>query len=165
MNFELSEDELAIRDLARSFARDICGPGAAERDRNEEFPTEQIKRAAEFGLMGLLVPEEYGGAELSNLALSLALIEINKVDASVGVTLSVHNSLASSCVDRWGTQEAKAEYLPKLASGQWLGAYALSEVSEDYIFLQANQGIHLSSQRGFGKHFGGLLETGSRDKA
>ena len=58
MNFELSEDELAIRDLARDFARDICGPGAADRDRNEEFPTEQIKRAAEFGLMGLLVPEE-----------------------------------------------------------------------------------------------------------
>ena len=86
MNFELSEEELAIRDLARDFARDICGPGAAERDRKEEFPTEQIRRAAEFGLMGLLVPEEYGGAALSNVALSLALIEINKVDASVGVT-------------------------------------------------------------------------------
>ena len=127
MDFELSEDERAIRDLARDFARDICGPGAAERDRNEEFPTEQIARAAEVGLMGMLVPEEYGGSDLSNLALSLALIEINKIDASIGVTLSVHNSLCCSCINEWATEDAKREYLPKLAAGEWLGAYALSE--------------------------------------
>ncbi len=127
MDFELSEDELAIRDLARDFARDVCGPGAAERDRTEEFPTEQMAKAAELGLMGMLVPEEYGGSDLSNLALSLALIEINKVDASIGVTLSVHNSLCCSCINEWATEDAKREYLPRLAAGEWLGAYALSE--------------------------------------
>jgi alkylation response protein AidB-like acyl-CoA dehydrogenase len=127
MDFRLSEDELAIQELARDFARNVCGPGAAERDKKEQFPVEQIRKAGELGLMGLLVPEEYGGVGLGNLALSLSLIEINRVDASVGVTLSVHNSLACSCINRWATEEAKREYLPKLASGEWLGAYALSE--------------------------------------
>jgi len=127
MNFELSEDELAIRDLARGFARDVCGPGAAGRDKREEFPVDQIRKAGELGLMGLLVPEAYGGVQLSNLALSLALIEINRVDASVGVTLSVHNSLCCSCVNHWGSEETKQKYLPRLASGEWLGGYALSE--------------------------------------
>ena len=95
MDFELNEDELAIQELARDYAVDVCGPGAAERDKKEEFPTGPIEKAAELGLMGVLIPEEYGGAGLTNLALSLALIEINKVDASTGVTLSVPNSLCA----------------------------------------------------------------------
>jgi alkylation response protein AidB-like acyl-CoA dehydrogenase len=127
MDFELSEDLAAIRDLARGFAKDVCGPGAAERDKKEEFPTEQIRKAGELGLMGLLIPEEYGGSALGNLALSLALIEINAVDASVGVTLSVHNSLCSSCINSWAAPEVKRRYLPRLATGELLGAYALSE--------------------------------------
>jgi len=127
MDFELSEDEEAIRTLARDFARDVCAPGAAERDRTESFPDEPVRKAAELGLLGLLVPEEYGGAGATNLALSLALVEINKADASVGVTVSVHNSLVCGCVAAWGSPELKARYLPSLASGQRLGAYALSE--------------------------------------
>jgi len=127
MDFQLTEDELAIQELARDYARDVCGPGVAARDKAEEFPAEQIGKAGELGLMGLLVPEEYGGAGLTNLALSLALVEINRVDASTGVTLSVHNSLCCSCINRWANEEAKQKYLPKLASGEWLGAYALSE--------------------------------------
>jgi alkylation response protein AidB-like acyl-CoA dehydrogenase len=127
MDFELSEDLAAIRDLARGFAKDVCGPGAAERDRKEEFPTAPVRKAGELGLMGLLVPEAYGGSGLGNLALSLALIEINAVDASVGVTLSVHNSLCCSCINSWGSDDVKRRYLPRLASGEWLGAYALSE--------------------------------------
>jgi len=127
MDFELSEDLVAIRDLAREFARDACAPGAAERDKKEEFPSEPMRKAAELGLMGLLVPEAYGGSGLGNLALCLALIEVNKADASVGVTLSVHNSLCSSCINSWGSEELKRKYLPRLAAGELLGAYALSE--------------------------------------
>ncbi len=127
MDFELSEEVAAIRAMAREFAREECGPGAARRDKLEEFPEEQVRKAAALGLLGLLVPERFGGAGLSNLALSVALIEINKVDASVGVTLSVHNSLVCSCIHAWADDALKAKYLPRLASGEWLGAYALSE--------------------------------------
>jgi len=127
MDFELSEDIQAIREMARAFAKDECGPGAAERDKQEAFPTEQIKKAAELGLLGMLIPEEFGGVEMGNLALAEALVEINKVDASVGVTISVHNSLVSNCVNRYGNEATRAKYLPKLATGEMLGAYALSE--------------------------------------
>jgi alkylation response protein AidB-like acyl-CoA dehydrogenase len=127
MYFDLREDLVAIRDLARDFAKDVCAPGAAERDRKEQFPTEPVRKAGELGLMGLLVPEKYGGSGLGNLALCLSLIEVNKADASVGVTLSVHNSLCCSCINSWGSEELKHKYLPKLASGEMLGAYALSE--------------------------------------
>ncbi len=127
METDLTDVETAIRDLARDFARDVCAPGAAERDREERFPEQIVRKAGELGLMGLLIPEEYGGSFAGNTALSLALIEINRVDASVGVTLSVHASLVSSCLEHWGNDEQKRRYLPRLASGEWLGSYALSE--------------------------------------
>jgi len=127
MDFQLNEDQQAIREMARAFAREECGPGAAERDKKETFPTEQVKKAGELGLLGMLVPEEFGGVDMGNLALAEALVEINKVDASVGVTISVHNSLVSNCVNKFGSEATRAKYLPKLASGEWLGAYALSE--------------------------------------
>ena len=127
MDFELNEDQQAIREMARAFARDECGPGAAQRDKQEVFPTDQVKKAAELGLLGMLIPEEFGGVDMGNVALAEALVEINKVDASVGVTISVHNSLVSNCVNKFGSDETRAKYLPKLASGEWLGAYALSE--------------------------------------
>jgi len=127
MDFELNEDQQAIRELARTFAREECAAGAAERDKKEQFPTEQIRKAGELGLLGMLIPEEFGGVEMGNLALAEALVEINKVDASVGVTISVHNSLVSACVNRFGSDATRAKYLPKLAGGDWLGAYALTE--------------------------------------
>lgn len=127
MDFELNEEVLAVRELARNFAQEDCAPGAAQRDRDEVFPHEQIKKAGELGLLGILVPEEHGGVGMSNLALSEALVEINKVDASVGVTISVHNSLACNCINTWASEETKARYLPKMATGEWLGAYALTE--------------------------------------
>ena len=129
MNFDLTEEQDRDPGPRPRFRQwDLRTHGAAERDRNETFPTEQIRKAGELGLMGLLVPEEYGGAGPSNVALSAARsIEINAVDASVGVTLSVHNSLVCRCVNAWADDELKAKYLPKLASGEWLGAYALSE--------------------------------------
>lgn len=129
MDFQLNEEVAAVRDLARAFATEECAPTAARRDKEEAFPHAEIKKAGELGLMGMLVPEEFGGAGLSNLALSEALVEINKVDASVGVTISVHNSLCCNCINVWGSEETKRKYLPKLASGEWLGAYALSEMN------------------------------------
>ncbi|MEM8884473.1 MAG: acyl-CoA dehydrogenase family protein, partial [Planctomycetota bacterium] len=129
MDFELNEDVQAVRELARSFAQDECAAGAAERDKKEEFPTELVAKAGDLGLLGILVPEEFGGVGLSNLALSEALVEINKVDASVGVTISVHNSLACNCINTWGSEETKKKYLPDMATGKMLGAYALSEAN------------------------------------
>ncbi|MHC4952467.1 MAG: acyl-CoA dehydrogenase family protein [Planctomycetota bacterium] len=127
MDFDLTEEQQAVREMARAFAREECAPGAAERDKNEVFPTEQVKKAGELGLLGMLIPEEFGGVNMGNLALAEALVEINRADASVGVTISVHNSLVSNCVNRYGNAETRAKYLPLLASGEWLGAYALSE--------------------------------------
>ncbi|MHC4408409.1 MAG: acyl-CoA dehydrogenase family protein [Planctomycetota bacterium] len=129
MDFQLNEEVAAVRELARTFAVEECAPTAAKRDKEESFPHAEIKKAGELGLMGMLVPEEFGGAGLSNLALSEALVEINKADASVGVTISVHNSLCCNCINTWGSEETKGKYLPKLASGEWLGAYALSEMN------------------------------------
>jgi alkylation response protein AidB-like acyl-CoA dehydrogenase len=129
MDFDLDEEQEAIRQLARDFARDVCAPGAAARDKSEAFPEEVMRKAAELGFMGFLVPEAYGGSGLGNLALSIALVEINKADASVGVTLSVHNSLVCGCIAAWGSEELKRRYLPALAKGERLGAYALSEVT------------------------------------
>ncbi|MHC4452253.1 MAG: acyl-CoA dehydrogenase family protein [Planctomycetota bacterium] len=129
MDFQLNEEVAAVRELARTFAVEECAPTAAKRDKEEAFPHAEVKKAGELGLMGMLVPEEFGGAGLSNLALSEALVEINKADASVGVTISVHNSLCCNCINTWGSEETKKKYLPKLASGEWLGAYALSEMN------------------------------------
>ncbi len=127
MDFALTEEQRMVRDSAREFADAYVAPGAAERDRTCEFPIEQFRRAADQGFAGVLIPEEYGGSALGNMALSLILIEVNSACASVGVTLSVHNSLVSGPIVKFANEDQKRRYLPKLASGEWLGAYSLSE--------------------------------------
>ncbi len=127
MDFDLTEEQRMIRDAAREFAEREVAPGAAERDRTGEFPLAQFKAAAAQGFAGVLIPEKFGGSALGNLALSLILVEINAACASTGVTLSVHNSLVCGPLVKYGTDEQKRRYLPKLASGEWLGAYSLSE--------------------------------------
>jgi alkylation response protein AidB-like acyl-CoA dehydrogenase len=127
MDFDLTEEQRMIQDAARDFAADVVAPGAAERDRTGEFPIAQFKAAAEQGFAGVLVPEAYGGSALGNVALSLILVEVNAACASTGVTLSVHNSLCSAPLVKFGTEEQKRRYLPRLASGEFLGAYSLSE--------------------------------------
>src|SRR6185369_14320979 len=102
-------------------------PGAAERDKTGVFPLAEFKAAAEQGFAGVVTPETYGGSALGNMALSLILVEVNAACASVGVTLSVHNSLCSAPLVKFGTDDQKRRYLPRLASGEWLGAYSLSE--------------------------------------
>lgn len=126
-NFELSEDLRMLRDSVRDFCEKEVGPGAARRDANHEFPTEIMKRLGEMQLMGITIPEAFGGAGLGNLALSVVLEEVNRADASVGVTLSVHNSLLGGPIIKFGSEDLKRRYLPRLASGELLGAYALTE--------------------------------------
>ena len=127
MDFDLSEEERMIRDAARDFADSEVAPGAAERDKTGEFPLAQFKAAAEQGFAGVTIPEAYGGSALGNVAASLILMEINRACASTGVTLSVHNSLCAAPLAKFGNEDQKRRYLPRLASGEWLGAYSLSE--------------------------------------
>ena len=125
--FELSETTQQIRDLAREFAREAVLPGAMERDGSKEFPAEQVAQLAEMGFMGMFVPEEYGGAGLTILDYVVALEEICYADASVGVVMSVNNSLASYPILQFGTEAQKQKYLPPMATGDKLGCYALTE--------------------------------------
>ena len=127
MDFALTEEHLMIRDSAREFADRILRPHAARLDAEESFPVDAIKEAADNGFLGLTVPEQYGGTGLGNLHASLLLEEINAVDASVGVTLSVHMSLICSMLAKHGSEEQKEKYLPRLATGEMLGAYCLTE--------------------------------------
>ena len=127
MNFELSEELTKVREDARRFADEVVAPAASELERTEGFPAEILKEAAARGFFGMLVPKEFGGSELGNMALTLMLIEVNRACASTGVTISVHNSLATAPIIKFGTDEQKKKYLPALASGEMLGAYALTE--------------------------------------
>jgi butyryl-CoA dehydrogenase len=125
--FDLSDEERMIQQTARDFADAEIAPVAAENDAKGRFPKDIVRKLGELGFMGMIVPEKYGGTGLSNFCLVLALEEINRVCASTGVTMSVQNSLVSSPILKFGSEELKQKYLPKLASGEWLGAYALSE--------------------------------------
>jgi alkylation response protein AidB-like acyl-CoA dehydrogenase len=127
MDFALTEEHSLIREMARDFARADLKPRAARHDREEALDPVVLQKLAELGLFGLTVPAEYGGAGLGNLALSIALEEINWACAATGVTVSVHNSLVCAPLIRWGNEEQKRAWLPRLASGEILGAYALTE--------------------------------------
>ncbi len=127
MNFELSEELEMIREAARDFAQGVVAPTAAARDKEHRFPKDEFRQAAELGFAGTLIPEEYGGSELGYVGQMLVVEEISRACASMGVTLAVHNGLVTGPIVRFGTDEQKARCLPKLASGEWLGAYSLSE--------------------------------------
>lgn len=127
MDFELSEEQKLLVQTVRDFAETELAPQVEKNDAESRYPVEAMKQAAELGFMGMMVPEEYGGVDMGNLASSLLIEEISRVCASVGVTLSVHNSLACAMVNKFGTPEQKNKYLPKMASGEFLGAYSLSE--------------------------------------
>ncbi len=127
MDFALDEELTLVRDMARDFAEKELRPRASKFDRQEAIDPDVFQKMSELGLWGLTVPEEYGGAGMGNLALSVVLIEINRVCASTGVTLSVHNSLLEAPIRRFGTEEQKRAWLPKLAAGELIGAYGLTE--------------------------------------
>ncbi|HMV66150.1 MAG TPA: acyl-CoA dehydrogenase family protein [Myxococcota bacterium] len=125
--FDLSEEHVAIRDLARDFARNEVLPGAASRDREHAFPTELFHKLGELGLLGVFIPAELGGAGMDLLSYVLALEEISYADASLGVTMSVQHSLAAWPILAFGTEAQKQRYLPPMASGEKVGCYALTE--------------------------------------
>jgi alkylation response protein AidB-like acyl-CoA dehydrogenase len=127
MDFSLNETHQMIRETARKFAEDRVAPGSVERDEKEEFPYDIVKELGELGFMGMMVPEEWGGTGLDTLSYVMAIEEISRVDASVGVIMSVNNSLVCYGINRFGTQEQKEKFLKPLASGKKLGAFALSE--------------------------------------
>jgi alkylation response protein AidB-like acyl-CoA dehydrogenase len=127
MNLDLTPEQQLIRDTARDFAMAELEPNAQEWDEHHIFPRDVFNRMAELGFAGMLVPEEYGGVGADTLSYILMLEELNRVVPAIGTVLSVHNSLACGALTMFGTDEQKSRYLPKLASGEWLGAYALSE--------------------------------------
>ncbi|MTI20239.1 acyl-CoA dehydrogenase, partial [Fulvivirga sp. RKSG066] len=127
MNFELTEEQLAVRDAARDFAQNELLPGVIERDEKQEFPKEQIKKMGELGFMGMMVDPKYNGGGMDTISYVLAMEEISKVDASCSVAMSVNNSLVCWGLETYGSEEQKQKYLTKLASGEQIGAFCLSE--------------------------------------
>jgi len=127
MNFQFTEEQLMIRDTARQFALEEIAPTAVERDIKAEFPHEIVKKLADLGFMGMIVPQEWGGAGLDMVSYVLATEEISRVDASCGVIMSVNNSLVCWPINKYGTDEQKERFLRPLAMGKKLGAFALSE--------------------------------------
>ncbi len=123
----LDPDQLAIRDATREFAAGVVAPRADARDAAEEFPAEEIAAAAEVGLLGMTIPEEHGGFPLDAVSVALAYEEVARASASVSVILSVHNTLVAQALAEHGTAEIKAQYLPEMAVGRCIGAYALTE--------------------------------------
>lgn len=127
MNFELSEEQLAVQKAARDFAQTELLPGVIERDTHQKFPTEQIKKMGELGFMGMMVDPKYNGGGMDSISYVLAMEEISKVDASASVCMSVNNSLVCWGLEKYGTEEQKQKYLKRLASGEVIGAFCLSE--------------------------------------
>lgn len=127
MNFELSEEHKMIRDAARDFAQNELQSGVIERDENQTFPHEQIKKMGQLGFMGMMVSPEYGGGGMDTVSYVLAMEEISKIDASASVVMSVNNSLVCWGIEKYGNEEQKQKYLKPLASGEIIGAFCLSE--------------------------------------
>ena len=127
MDFKLTEEHLMIQQAARDFAQSELLPGVIERDEKQIFPTEQIKKMGELGFLGMMVDPKYGGSGLDTISYVLAMEEISKVDASASVVMSVNNSLVCWGLQTFGTEEQKQKYLTRLATGEIIGAFCLSE--------------------------------------
>lgn len=127
MNFQLTEEQLAVKEAARDFAQNVLKPGVIERDRDQRFPAEEIKQLGELGFMGMMVDPKYGGSGMDTISYVLAMEEISKVDASTSVCMSVNNSLVCWGLEKYGTEEQKQKYLVPLAKGEIIGAFCLSE--------------------------------------
>ena len=127
MDFTLSEEQLMIQQAARDFAQNELLPGVIERDEAQKFPSELVRKMGELGFLGMMVNEKYGGSGLDTLSYVLAMEELSKIDASASVMVSVNNSLVCWGLETYGTEEQKEKYLTKLASGEIIGAFCLSE--------------------------------------
>ncbi|GJM30056.1 MAG: acyl-CoA dehydrogenase [Cyclobacteriaceae bacterium] len=127
MNFELTEEQLAVKEAAREFAEAELLPGVIDRDTNQLFPTEQVRKMGELGFLGMMVDPKYGGGGMDTISYVLAMEEISKIDASASVVMSVNNSLVCTGLEKYGTEEQKEKYLKPLARGEIIGAFCLSE--------------------------------------
>ncbi len=127
MEFELSEEHLAVKEAARDFAQNVLKPEVIERDNEQRFPANEIRQLGELGFMGMMVDPKYGGSGMDTLSYVLAMEEISKVDASASVCMSVNNSLVCWGIEAYGSEAQKQKYLVPLAKGEKIGAFCLSE--------------------------------------
>jgi len=144
MNFQLNENQLAIADMIRKFGKEHIYPSMMEWDENQIFPIDVFKKLGDLGLMGVLVPEEYGGSGLSYTEYVTAIIELGKICGSIALSMAAHNSLCTGHILAFGNEEQKKKYLPKLATAEWIGAWGLTET-------------------GTGSDAGGMATTAVRD--
>ncbi|MGQ9708510.1 MAG: acyl-CoA dehydrogenase [bacterium] len=129
MDFNLTEDQIMLRNMARDFAQKELEPRAAAIDASGEFPSDTVKKLAELGLLSMTIPEKYGGAQFDFVSLAIAIEEISRGCGSTGVITAVHNTLAAWPIVNWGTEEQKERYLPRMANGELLGAFGLTEAN------------------------------------
>lgn len=127
MDFNLTEEHIMIRDAARDFAQNELLPGVIERDEKQQFPDELVRKMGELGFMGVMVDPKYGGSGMDTISYVLIMEELSKIDASASVMVSVNNSLVCYGLEAYGTEEQKQKYLTKLATGEQIGAFCLSE--------------------------------------
>ena len=127
MDFEFTEEQRAVRDMVAAFAAREITPHAGEWDRTHTFPADVFRKLGEIGIMGMTVAERHGGAALDSISAVLAIEELSRADAGVGVTVSVHTGLTSRIIELFATEEQKQRYLPRMCSGEWLGGFALTE--------------------------------------
>ena len=127
MDFNLTEEHLMIRDAARDFAQTELLPGVIERDNKQEFPDELVKKMGDLGFLGIMVDPKYGGSGMDTFSYVLIMEELSKIDASASVIVSVNNSLVCYGIEQYGSEEQKQKYLTKLATGEFIGAFCLSE--------------------------------------
>ena len=127
MHFNLSDEQIMVREAAREFAQTELLPGVIARDEAQEFPDNLVKKMGALGFMGIMVSPKYGGSGMDTLTYALIMEELSKVDASASVMVSVNNSLVCYGLEAYGSDEQKEKYLPKLAAGEWIGAFCLSE--------------------------------------
>ncbi|MCX8144649.1 MAG: acyl-CoA dehydrogenase family protein [Bacteroidia bacterium] len=127
MNFELTENQKMIAEMVRAFAKEHIAPYVMEWDEKQIFPVDTFKKMGELGLLGVLVPQEYGGSGFGYLEYITAIIELGKVCGAIGLSMAAHNSLCTGHILQHGNEDQKRKYLPKLATGEWIGAWGLTE--------------------------------------
>ena len=127
MDFTLSKEQLMVQKMYREFAQNEVKPLAAEVDEQERYPEETVAKMAKLGMMGIYFPKKYGGAGADVLSYAMAVEELSKVCGTTGVIVSAHTSLCAAPIFENGTEEQKMKYLPKLCSGEWVGAFGLTE--------------------------------------
>lgn len=127
VHFEETENQLMIAEMVKNFGAREIKPYMMDWDETQEFPLEVFHKMGEHGLMGVLVPEEYGGAGLGYLEYITAIVELSKIDGSIGLSMAAHNSLCTNHILQFGDEDQKRRYLPRLASGEWIGAWGLTE--------------------------------------